>query len=200
MDWVTAGHPLARVTGRFLPSGSNSCCTIWPAGPPGQRVFQQPPQRQRGGRAWAPRPTQGFHQLLSPGATCLLFPCGPSRNLMPGCWPTRQSTHSRTWAACQPPTRGPHPRNPSPEPEPRSPGGPRAGTVGPGGLPRHDLPQSRGPGARDWARLGSTALTFGLTSVASHVLALKTKLSTAGTLLSAVWLRGQTVKGCPGVC
>lgn len=35
---------------------------------------------------------------------------------MPSCEPTRQSTHSRTWAACQPACR----RSPPPKPKPRA--------------------------------------------------------------------------------
>ena len=71
--------------------------------------------RGRGARLGPQSPPQGFHQLISPGATCL---CSLQswRNLMPSCEPTRQSAHSRTWAACQPACR----RSPPPKPKPRA--------------------------------------------------------------------------------
>ena len=93
---------------------SDPRCTIWPGEPPPQECSSRLP-RGRGARLGPQSPPQGFHQLISPGATCL---CSLQswRNLMPSCEPTRQSTHSRTWAACQPACR----RSPPPKPKPRA--------------------------------------------------------------------------------
>lgn len=59
---------------------------------------------------------------------------------MPSCEPTRQSAHSRTWAACQPACQ----KVPTPEAKPRAsarqPRGSHSGTAAQGGLPNRPHP------------------------------------------------------------
>lgn len=124
---------------RMSSPDSNPSCTIWPVGPPPRECSSRLP-RGRGARLGPRPPPQGFHQLISPGATCLLFPAvleEPDAKLWAhqaerafqnlGCWPTR-------------PPEAPPPK-PKPRRQPSSPGGSHSGTAAQGGLPAPPLPR-----------------------------------------------------------
>lgn len=161
------------------PSGSQ--------GPPTRGCSAGSPEAEAG-RLGPPGPwPPGFHQLISLGATCLLFPGSHGRNLMPNGEPTRQSAHSRNLGRLPRPPhprRGPCPLKPKPGVRAQEPGLTARWHGGHGGFARAmDLtqsPEARGPPGIGGPTRGRAALACPPTSMVSRVLGLRRKPDPAG--------------------